>query len=244
MNHKTTAQAAFDAIESELRSISKWMYENPELGYQEFESSRRLSRFLEANGFVVEYPAYGLETAFEANVGTTGPRIVICCEYDALPEVGHACGHNVIATAALGAGVALAGLVEALGVRVTVLGTPAEETGGGKLDLIDAGAFEDSVASMMVHPGPVDVRDPAFQAIVHLSVEYFGKESHAAYAPQLGRNALDAAVQAYMNVSTLRQAMYAGFPPRTSRMCSRSTLRRSWPSNSVRRRRSRREASE
>ena len=133
---------------------------------------------------------------------------------------------------------------EALGVRVTVLGTPAEETGGGKLDLIDAGAFEDSVASMMVHPGPVDVLDPAFQAIVHLSVEYFGKESHAAYAPQLGRNALDAAVQAYMNVSTLRQAMYAGFPPRTSRMCSRSTLRRSWPSNSVRRRRSRREASE
>ena len=181
------------------------MYENPEIGNQEFESSTRLAAFLEQHDFEVTYPAYGLETAFEATVGTTGPRVVICCEYDALPEVGHACGHNIIATAALGAGVAVAGLAEELGIRVTVLGTPAEETRGGKVDLIDAGAFADAAASMMIHPGPFDELDPSFQANSAYVVEFFGKESHAAAAPQMGVNALDAFVQAYVSAATLRQ---------------------------------------
>ena len=122
------------------------MYHNPELAYKEFNSSRRLSEVLAAHGFDVTYPAYRLETAFEATAGTDGPRVVICCEYDALPKVGHACGHNIIATAALGAGIAVAGLADELGIRVTVLGTPAEEGGGGKVDLINAGAFEDAAA--------------------------------------------------------------------------------------------------
>ena len=136
--------------------------------------------------------------------------MVICCEYDALPEVGHACGHNIIATAAAGAGVAMATLAEELGIRVTVLGTPAEEGGGGKVELIDAGAFEDAAASMMVHPGPFDELDPSFQACQHFEAEFFGKESHAAFAPEEGINALDAFVQAYVNVATLRQAMVEG----------------------------------
>ncbi len=210
MSHKETAASSFDAIEEELRSISHWMYENPETAYKEFESSRRLSEFLAGNGFDVTYPAYGLETAFEATAGSSGPRVVICCEYDALPEVGHACGHNIIATAALGAGVALASIADELGIRVTVLGTPAEEGGGGKVDLIDAGAFKDAAASMMVHPSPSDMLDPSFQANHSFKVEYYGKESHAAFAPQVGINALDAFVQAYVNVSTLRQALYPG----------------------------------
>ena len=109
MTHKETAQAAFDGVEEELRDISKWMYENPETAYEEHESSSRLAGFLESNGFNVSYPAYGLATAFEATAGTTGPRVVICCEYDALPDVGHACGHNIIATSSLGAGACLAG---------------------------------------------------------------------------------------------------------------------------------------
>jgi amidohydrolase len=146
-----------------------------------------------------------LDTAFEATIGSSGPRVVICCEYDALPEIGQACGHNIIATAAVGAGIALAGMVDDLGMRVTVLGTPAEEGGGGKVDLIDAGAFEDAAASMMIHPSPRDMLDPSFQARTSFTVEYFGKESHAAFAPQQGVNALDAFVQAYMNVATLRQ---------------------------------------
>jgi amidohydrolase len=181
------------------------MYQNPEIGYQERESSARLASYLGEHGFSVRHPAYDLETAFEATVGSAGPRVVICCEYDALPEVGHACGHNIIATAALGAGIAVAGLVDELGIRVTVLGTPAEETWGGKVDLINAGAFEDSAASMMIHPSPRDQLDPSFQARESFTVEYFGKESHAAFAPQVGINALDAFVQAYVNVATLRQ---------------------------------------
>src|SRR5690606_19138329 len=160
------------------------------------------------HGFDVTHPAHGLDTAFEATVGSTGPRVVICCEYDALPEVGHACGHNIIATAAVGAGVALAGLVDELGIRVTVLGTPAEEAGGGKVDLIDAGAFEDVAAAMMVHPTwKEDVIDPQFLAIQSYVVEYHGQEAPAAGAPQQGINALDAFVQAYNNVATLRQQM-------------------------------------
>ena len=207
MSNKQVAEQTFDRVEQNLRDLSRWMYENPELGYEEFEASARISAFLGDNGFDVTYPSHGLDTAFEATVGTTGPRVVICCEYDALPEVGHACGHNVIATSAVGAGVALAPLAEELGIRVTVLGTPAEEGGGGKVELIDAGAFEDAAASMMVHPGPYDELDPSFQACQHYDVEFFGKDSHAAFAPEEGINALDAFVQAYVNVSTLRQAM-------------------------------------
>ena len=210
MGTKQMAADTFGQVEQELRDLSRWMYENPELGYEEFEASARISSFLGDNGFDVTYPTHGLDTAFEATAGTSGPRVVICCEYDALPEIGHACGHNIIATAAAGAGVAMAGLADDLGIRVTVLGTPAEEGGGGKVELINAGAFEDAVASMMVHPGPFDQLDPSFQACQHYDVEFFGKESHAAFAPEEGINALDAFVQAYMNVATLRQAMLSG----------------------------------
>ncbi len=205
MTRKETAEAAFAAVEGDLREISRWLYENPEIQYQEYESSAKLAAYLADHGFTVNHPTHGLDTAFEATAGTTGPRVVICCEYDALPEIGQACGHNIIATAALGAGIAVAGLADELGIRVTVLGTPAEEGGGGKVDLIDAGAVEDAAASMMIHPGPADLLDPSFQARTSFTVEYFGKESHAAFAPQQGINALDAFVQAYMNVSTLRQ---------------------------------------
>jgi amidohydrolase len=205
MTVKQRSTEAFEAVESDLRSISRWMYEHPELGYEEFESSARLASYLGDHGFSVDYPARGLGTAFEATVGADGPRVVVCCEYDALPEVGHACGHNIIATAALGAGIAVTGLADELGIRVTVLGTPAEEGAGGKVDLIEAGAFEDAAASMMIHPSPHDLLDPSFQARSSFTVEYFGKESHAAFAPQMGVNALDAFVQAYVNVGTLRQ---------------------------------------
>ena len=148
-----------------------------------------------------------LATAFDAVTGAGGSEIVICAEYDALPEVGHACGHNLIAAAACGAGIALAPLADALGIRVRVLGTPAEETFGGKVDLIEAGAFAGAAAALMVHPATSDVVDPAVLAGAHLDVDFHGKESHAAFAPHLGINALDAAVQAYVNVSTLRQAL-------------------------------------
>ncbi|HWB89638.1 MAG TPA: M20 family metallopeptidase [Acidimicrobiia bacterium] len=205
MTRKQRAETAFDAVEADLREISRWLYENPELGYQEHDSSANIANYLGEHGFDVEYPTHGLDTAFAAHAGSLGPRVVICCEYDALPEIGQACGHNIIATAAMGAGIALTELVDELGIRVTVLGTPAEEGGGGKVDLIEAGAFVDAAASMMIHPSPYDELDPSFQARTSFEVEFFGKESHAAFAPQHGVNALDAFVQAYMNASTLRQ---------------------------------------
>ncbi len=206
---KQAARNRLEAVESRLRDMSRWMYDNPELAYHEFESSARLATFLGESGFDVEYPAYGLETAFAARAGTSGPQVVICAEYDALPGVGHACGHNIIATSAIGAGHALAPLAEELGIRITVLGTPAEENFGGKIDLIEAGAFEGVAAAMMVHPSPSDVVDPRVIAVAHLDVHYHGKTAHASAYPQQGINALDAAVQAYVNTSTLRQHIYS-----------------------------------
>lgn len=207
MSLKQRATEAFESVEAELRSISKWMYENPELAYHEIEASKRLATFLTDHGFDVSHPAYGVDTAFEARVGTSGPRVVICTEYDALPEVGHACGHNIIATSSVGAGIALAGLADELGIRVTVLGTPAEEGGGGKIDLIEAGAFEDAAASMLIHPSPRNLVDPKLLAAQGFEVTFRGKEAHAAATPHMGRNALDAFVSAYNGISTLRQQL-------------------------------------
>lgn len=205
MTTKQRAEEAFSAKEHDLRELSQWMYDNPETAYEEYGTSKRIVEMLRSGGFEVEYPAYGLDTAFAARVGSSGPEVVICAEMDALPEVGHACGHNIIATAGMGAGLALVDLAEELGIRVTVLGTPAEEKYGGKVDLIDAGAFAGAAASMMIHPAPIDTVDINAIAVAHVDVEFFGKETHASFAPHLGINALDAAVQAYVNVSTLRQ---------------------------------------
>lgn len=208
MDQKARAEQAFADVESELADINQWMYDNPEVGFEEHNTSARLAQFMAGQGFAVAYPAYGLETAFAARVGASGPEVIICAEMDALPAVGHACGHNIIATSAAGAGVALAAVADELGIRVTVLGTPAEEKMGGKVDLINAGAFAEATASMMVHPSNSDVVDPNVLGVRHIDVEFHGKDSHAAFAPQLGINALDAFVQAYVNVSTLRQAFY------------------------------------
>jgi len=210
---KQQAADTFETVEAELIELSRWMYEHPETAYEEFESSRRLSETLAEHGFEVTYPAYGIDTAFEATAGTSGPRVVICAEYDALPGVGHACGHNIIATSSLGAGIALAGLVEELGIRLTVLGTPAEEGGGGKIDLLEAGAFDGAAASMLIHPTHRergDLADPRLLAAQGLTVEYHGKEAHAAAAPYAGVNALDAFVSAYNAVSALRQQFREG----------------------------------
>ena len=209
MTAKERAEQAFTAVEGELRAISRWMYENPELAFEEVESSRRLASFLGDHGFTVEHPAYGIDTAFVARAGDSGPEVIVCAEYDALPTVGHACGHNLIATAALGTGVALAPLADELGVRVTVLGTPAEEKIGGKVDLIDAGAFADAAAAMMIHPCPEDIVDQAFLAVAHLEVDFHGRDAHAAASPWEGRNALDAFVTLYNAVSAFRQQMMA-----------------------------------
>ncbi|HKY46373.1 MAG TPA: amidohydrolase, partial [Acidimicrobiia bacterium] len=127
MDAKSSARATVESSSDELADLSRWMYHNPEVAFQEHRTSAKLAEYLSSRGFEVEYPAYGLETAFVARTGSSGPEVVICAEYDALPGVGQACGHNIIAASALGAGLALKDMAESLGIRVTVLGTPAEE---------------------------------------------------------------------------------------------------------------------
>ena len=204
-NLKEQARQRVADQQPRLEELNRWLYDHPELAYQEYRSSQHLANLLAEYGFEVEYPAYGLDTAFAARAGAEGPELIICCEYDALPDVGHACGHNIIASAAVGAGLALRPLVDSLGFRLTVLGTPAEEAGGGKVDLINAGALSGGTAAMMIHPSPRDVVDSPFLAITQLNVTFHGKEAHASAYPHEGLNALDAFVQAYVNISTLRQ---------------------------------------
>ena len=154
---------------------------------------------------IIERSVYGLETAFRVTAGHGGLHMVICAEYDALPGIGHACGHNIIAASSVGAGLALSELADDLGIRVTVLGTPAEERGGGKIDLINAGAFDNADLAMMVHPGPMEVVDLPTLAWASLEVTYHGKESHASMAPHRGLNALDAINISYVAIAALRQ---------------------------------------
>jgi len=206
MTMKQLAADTVSAAMGGLVEVSRRMHQNPELAFEEYETANLLTEFLASRGLAIEKPAYGLDTAWVARAGHSGPQVVICAEMDALPAIGHACGHNVIAAASLGAGIALAPIAEELGIRLTVLGTPAEELYGGKIDLINAGAFEDVAMAMMIHPAPHDVVDPTVIAVAHWDVEFHGKTSHASAYPELGINALDAFVQAYNNISMLRQA--------------------------------------
>ena len=207
MTHKKIFKDTLDGLHKELCDVSDWMYHNPELGFEEYETSKYLVNFIESHSQKVNYPSHNLDTAFDITYGHSGPLTVICVEYDALPEIGHACGHNIIATASIGAGLALSKLAEDLGIRVKLLGTPAEEGGGGKIILIDNGAFEDASCSMMIHPGFEDVVNPTFTTIQQYTIEYFGKDAHAAGAPDQGINALDAQIQLFVNASTYRQQM-------------------------------------
>ena len=207
MTSKSAFKKELEIIHSDLIKINDWMYENPELAFEEFKTSEYLVNYLKNFSDSVIYPTRDLSTAFEVTFGEEGPLVVLCVEYDALPEIGHACGHNIIATASIGAGIAIRNLVDDLGVRVKLLGTPAEEGGGGKIILLDNGAFEDAVCSMMIHPSSINVANPTFTTIQQYKVEFFGKDAHAAGSPDQGINALDAQIQLFVNASTYRQQM-------------------------------------
>lgn len=188
-----------------LVDVSHRIHERPELCFEEHHASDLLAGVLEDEGFDVERGAAGMETAFVARAGTAGPTIAVFCEYDALPEIGHACGHNVIGAAGLGAGLAAAALAEELGGRVLVVGSPAEEGGGGKVFLHERGALAGVDAAMMVHPADGDLKAMNVIAIQQVHVQYHGRAAHAAAFPHKGHNALDAAVLGYVNVAALRQ---------------------------------------
>jgi amidohydrolase len=188
-----------------LLEASHQIHDRPELAYAEHFAHDVLTSLLAEEGLAPERGAYGIPTAFSAQAGSTGPTIAVLCEYDALPEIGHACGHNIIAAAGLGAGLAAAALADEVGGRVVVLGTPAEEGGGGKIVMAERGAFDGVDAAMMVHPAGADLCTMNAIAVQQIWVEYHGQAAHAAAFPHKGRNALDGAVLGYVNVAALRQ---------------------------------------
>jgi amidohydrolase len=200
---------AVDRLADDLESISRKIHGTPELAYQEVKAAAWLADFLGGQGFKVERGVAGVETAFRATIETgAGPTIAILCEYDALPAIGHACGHNVIATSGAGAGAALAAVRDKLpGGTIQVIGTPAEEGGGGKIRLIKGGVFERVDAAMMIHGFDRWILHQDLLGITRAGFEFRGKAAHASADPWEGVNALDAVIQTFNNVSMLRQQM-------------------------------------
>ncbi|NCZ91947.1 MAG: M20 family peptidase, partial [Actinobacteria bacterium] len=202
---KQRACDTIDRLKNDLVGISTDIHAHPEENWEEVFAHSRLTDALGDNGQDVRRKAYDLDTAFELRTGSKGATVAVLCEYDALPGIGHGCGHNIIAAAGLGAGLALAPLAEEAGGRLRLMGTPAEEGGGGKIEMARRGAFDGVQAAMMVHPYDTDLARMNAIAIQHALVKYVGEAAHAAVAPHKGRNALDAAVLGYMNVAALRQ---------------------------------------
>lgn len=203
---KQKAVAKIDELAGELTGLADDIHANPELGFAEHRSSRLLVEALKRHGFDVSTGTGGLETAFQAeHRGGARPTIAVLAEYDALPEVGHACGHNLICTAALGAGLGIRYAAGDLPGRLLVMGTPAEEGGGGKVLMARARAFEGVEAAMMFHPSSKTVVSRASKAMVRVKVEFFGKAAHASAAPDMGINALEAMIQLFVSVNGLRQ---------------------------------------
>ncbi len=210
MTPRDRATAAVTAAREDLLDLSHFIHANPELGYEEFQSADAVARAAESHGFTVERGIAGLTTAFRASAGHGSLHVALCAEYDALPDVGHACGHNIIAATSLGAAIGLAAVADELDLTVVLLGTPSEEGGGGKIDLLNAGYFDDVHVAMMVHPWPSDRLDAACLAVDHFDVRYDGREAHASAAPWEGINALDALTIAQVSLSLLRQQLRPG----------------------------------
>ncbi|WP_370326446.1 amidohydrolase [Euzebya sp.] len=206
--------AVADALEAavvdagdDLVALSHDIHAHPELGYAEHHAAAAVAAFLRDRGHEVTAPAYGLDTAVHARAGEGRPRVAFLAEYDALPGIGHACGHNVICTTAVGGFLAAAAVVSQVGGSVELIGTPAEEGGGGKEVIARAGGFDEVDAAVMLHPFFADIASHPFIGVRTVEAVFTGMSTHASAMPFLGRNALDAAVQAYTGIAQLRQHM-------------------------------------
>jgi amidohydrolase len=206
----STAIAAVRARTDVLLSLSHDLHAHPETAFEEHRAATAVTALLEREGFEVERGTCGMATAFVATAGAGPVRIGICAEYDALPGVGHACGHNVIAASSVGAAIGLASVADDVGATVVLLGTPAEEGGGGKVLMLDGGAFDGLDAAMMVHPWPEDRLEARCLAVDHFDVTYAGTEAHASAAPWRGVNAGDAMTVAQVAIGLLRQQLPPG----------------------------------
>ncbi len=207
---KEAAAATIDRHLTELVGLSHFVHSHPELCFEETVSAGAVAEALRSGGLDVATGVYDLPTAVESRAGGGELVVAICGEYDALPQVGHACGHNIIAATAVGAGLALASVAAELGLSVRVLGTPAEEGGGGKVLMLERGAFEGVHAAMMVHPWPADRLQATCLAVAHFDVTFLGHEAHASAAPWEGVNAQDALTVAQVAIGLLRQQLPPG----------------------------------
>ncbi len=208
MNNESLKASVIDGIDShrhQLSELSLKIHSNPELGFQEVKAAAWLTQYLEENGFSIEPGICELPTAFRGSYGQGKPVIAILAEYDALPDLGHACGHNLIATCAVGAGVASKPAIDRFGGSIVVIGTPAEELYGGKAIMADRGVFDNVDIVMMAHPGLQDAATTQALACQALEVEFFGQAAHAAAQPEAGINALEAMLQSFTAINSLRQ---------------------------------------
>ena len=194
-------------IHEKLCEISDYIYNNPELGNQEYKAVQVLTSFLEEHNFEIEKELLGIETAFRAIYDSKkeGPTIGYLCEYDALPSIGHGCGHNMIGAMSAGAGVVLSKVIDEVGGRIIVYGTPAEETNGAKVILAEEGVFDELDVAMMVHPADVTAKSGTSMALYPLQFTYKGKTAHAAACPEDGINALNSVIQLFNGIDALRQ---------------------------------------
>jgi amidohydrolase len=207
---KTAVRQAMARLLPDLVALSHQLHADPETSFEEHRSAERVAEVLRRGGFGVTTGVGDLPTAFAATTGDGELHLVLCAEYDALPDVGHACGHNIIAATAAGAGLALAGVADELGLTVTVLGTPAEEGGGGKVLLLERGAFAGAHAALMVHPWPDERLRATCLAVSHFDVTFTGRGAHASAAPWEGVNAGDAMTVAQVAIGLLRQQLPPG----------------------------------
>lgn len=202
---RESCRLALERHTAALVGLSRSIHAEPELAFAEHRSVAKIMSVVRDAGFLVEPSAGGLETAFTATFGAGELVVGLCAEYDALPEIGHACGHNIIAAASTGAALALAAVAERLDITVKLIGTPAEETGGGKVLLLDRGVFDDVAMAMMVHPDRYETCASPSLAILDLQVSYRGVAAHAASAPERGVNAADALTVTQVAVGLFRQ---------------------------------------
>lgn len=202
---KARVKSEVDAQQHLLRELSSKIHTNPELGFQEVKAADWLTQYLGENGFTIERGICELPTAFRARYGQRRPVIAILAEYDALPNLGHACGHNLICTGAVGAGIASKPAIDQFGGSVLVIGTPAEELYGGKIIMANRGAFDNLDAAMIVHPEIFNAATTQALACHTLNVEFVGNAAHAAAQPELGINALEAMLQSFAAINSLRQ---------------------------------------
>ena len=202
---QTAIIAEINRQRQQLFELSRRIHRTPEVGFHENQAAVWLTDYLEQNGFTVERGYCGFPTAFRASYGRGQPAIALLAEYDALPQLGHACGHNLIAMSALAAGAGAKVAIDRWGGEVTVIGTPAEELYAGKQVMAEKGAFRDLDAAMMVHPGSYDSATTQALACQRLDVEFLGKAAHAAARPEAGVNALEAMILAFNAIDALRQ---------------------------------------